>query len=1201
MAMRRLLQILRQRRGATAVEYALLLFLFAAGVGAVAATGTQIGDVFCYAANRVGGSSCSVPTVVNDGGGTPQFRTAYGYSVDCAAPSASCQQVSDDPAASGPSDVADAQCIAAQSAESVAYAAQRGLLAAEAGLAPAAAIGTCSAPSSVTAYGWQPLCSGSEALFLCRGVSSDAPSTSFPAAPALCGSTPDAQQTELLTAAGLFTAAGRESYDASSCNAGTLYAYGYDMYCDSYESTCNRFSLDSDGDTHYDPLGSDALCQTEQTDAQKLLLTQSWLVPGGPGIDTDASLDVCTDSTMAYGYYARCGSGGAQFTCYGTLPRAPGTTIGADDAQCENYAMKPGDVELMSVAQPPLIPYSQQATFAASCVPQHIAYGYMLHCGYGYAYCQGVQSDGAGGYSTTWASSSNCLSTPDQADMALLEQAGLVPGGPGGQAAVLSTCPANVHLYGWAVDCREGTASCTEYTRSPGHSDSLQSVAASNCDTPPDASLRPYMEAQYLVAGGPGITAESLLGQCTGTLAYYFEPDCNDSSATCWEASEELWGIASQPVDDQLCQQDQSQAALDFIADNMSSEAVAGSSGVDPTSAVLQACSGNGAYGYAIDCAAETADCRQTSDGVSNSSAPQQFCTVEPSASQRSLLEQAGLLPGGPEVDEQAALSYCSGNNAYAWLYSCNSGGGGGGPSLPPIGVVAMSVEGDGGSVQAAQTSGSDDGGTCVAINRDTGAYLTVDAADCAGTTWQDGDAARFHDAADKMNDADSGLTFTFVADDKKAGFDPYSCTSGDDDGDGFSNDPTLYPVQPNEPGGWGTFAWTVGPWQGSAVCGEQTTLTRTLTCTGTFWNDGSYTADAPYGDCIDAGLAIPPNRYDGTGAGCSYTLERTGEGPWQLPMWYGGSPTCSADAYRDIDYVCHASDGSDVDLDYCLQNPTSGGTPLDVELVETGNFSGCSYSWSSNTYEAGCFEAGNPGGANGPVAYNRSDSYCSRSDGNGVDDSQCDAASKPFTGYTQVGSCYKNFNQGINDGICKGHDVDSSSNLAMMDNWRTVVFKGYMYAGGAAACANAGATCCEQRYDRDTGEIETVGSNQLPIHMYQRWVVPQGGVGYYSDDGTLGMHYGSTVYGPGDTVRPDHGFIERITGKGSVGYCPYDVGDVIVDCGQATWCNSEVVDGENVGQCDPTTRYWSYDGMHVYYPEGASGVVWTWDPPRSQ
>ena len=461
----------------------------------------------------------------------------------------------------------------------------------------------------------------------------------------------------------------------------------------------------------------------------------------------------------------------------------------------------------------------------------------------------------------------------------------------------------------------------------------------------------------------------------------------------------------------------------------------------------------------------------------------------------------------------------------------------------------------------------------------------------------------------------------------------------------GLTNDPELIVGSGDPPvcGAFG-FEWETGAWQGSAQCGSGGTLYRQISCVALSsaycegpdiigmspldnairnasfsGQDGSLQAEGqlilaqflPGPDGVNVERTVvdpfyctgqfmpppPPTNYSGPDAGCEYELTIE-NGLWQNP--FGGSTTCSADAVRYKSITCRNPSGDVVDDEYCILDLREGGQ-FDTSQLEPdfGNFKSCSYGWQKETYSAGCHTSGNPTSSEGgPVHYGQVEYECLREDGMPASDESLCGAKPSGSEFEVIGSCHKTFNQGVWDGLCPGHNPINSTSLGPghLPNWRTVIFPGSMYQGGAQACVDAGSTCCEQRWNDTLDRIETVGSNQ-PVSRHSDWFVGSQ-PGYRLDDGDgPNIHYGSHAFDSDGTYLPDHGFVHRITGSLKGKTCPQEVGTILI-CGGALYgCAEEILAERGLVQCDPSTAYWKYDNGYRVISQGASGVVWEPDP----
>jgi len=343
---------------------------------------------------------------------------------------------------------------------------------------------------------------------------------------------------------------------------------------------------------------------------------------------------------------------------------------------------------------------------------------------------------------------------------------------------------------------------------------------------------------------------------------------------------------------------------------------------------------------------------------------------------------------------------------------------------------------------------------------------------------------------------------------------------------DGGSHDPGLV----NEPGdpGWapGTYQWTTGPWQGAAVCGQKSQLTRDVGCQrimpfyggggpigrvdpgqtgkavvmnaswgmstadGLRMSDGTYdpaesgarrqlvqfggpggdggqfiVQDVPTSYCREVENDIGPapiNSYTGTRGGCQYDPVKTGSSDWELPPYAPGTATCSASAFRVNQYRCQASDGSSAPLAYCVENLSQGGM-RNGQLVTP--------------------EYGNFSGCTARWVTYVDDNYCHKSGdlsyGYGDDgpvhtanyQSRCIRSDgTELTGIDEA-SCAASdrpFDGVQVVGACHKQYAVDYEYACMVDNNEVVVKKqiGFYdyYTEGTKACNDAGATCCSLR-----------------------------------------------------------------------------------------------------------------------------------------
>ena len=644
---------------------------------------------------------------------------------------------------------------------------------------------------------------------------------------------------------------------------------------------------------------------------------------------------------------------------------------------------------------------------------------------------------------------------------------------------------------------------------------------------------------------------------------------------------------------------------------------------------------GTVAFGYRPMCPSDGICFRMTATddrgGYDTVQVDEALCRQPQSDESRNLAAWAGYLPGGTV----SPADMCSNpNNIYGWIGSCDNGS---------LFKFCMGLDGSSSTLVAA----SQPDATCQSyvpsaaaaailakLGLQTNEQIQQTAASCSPTG-------------------------------------PINPQPGPGDVPGLEDDPSTRPDDPSSGGGGGFYEWEVGQWTGGGQCGVQSTLTRAVRCVKYPYDepvilssvdDGtvkvSFSGEAPkmsraiwdpstkagmsaavvrpgdakvgainaqelefpfpdgeeklyvaYEECRNELGYAPPNRYVGTQANCDYEKEKVSDGDWTNP--FGGSATCSANAIRIPEYRCVSkSTGEEVDLGVCANNLKDGGSPDDsMVMPERGNYSGCTASWQTESYEIGCHTTTDPNSPEGPILLNQTQSRCVRSDGTvleGVDEAACSASDRPMDGVKEGGSCYRTFDQSVWDGLCLAHKPGNSYPGDDMTSWRTVIFDGSMYSGGAKACVESGATCCQERYNYTNGKVETVGSNRPIEPMSKYYGVGSGGRGIYMDDGTIFKYAGTVTYPPyQDEPVLDHASPVRITGSKNGYTCPYEVGKVMARCGGFDFmCTYEdAYEGwpPPLMQCEPSTIYYNYSDMQRSYPQGGSGIKWSSQPPRSQ
>lgn len=307
-------------------------------------------------------------------------------------------------------------------------------------------------------------------------------------------------------------------------------------------------------------------------------------------------------------------------------------------------------------------------------------------------------------------------------------------------------------------------------------------------------------------------------------------------------------------------------------------------------------------------------------------------------------------------------------------------------------------------------------------------------------------------------------------------------------DDQGLDDDPDApTPVVGTPPAtSFGSYTWKVGDWQGAATCGQASVMTRSVSCQYDYYDyqaRKSGVMTVPDSMCVDDWMAgdKPASRYTGEGARCKYEPKRVTVGEWKVePDRYGGVQlaSCSSNAYRDIQYACVRQDGVEVSMSYCTQGLSEDGQRAQLQLVERGNYEGCTYKWVP--WGTGDFCATSPDGAQqGPNLYANVQYVCRRSDGmwwtkDDVKSVACPVSDRPFDGVQKVGTCHSQYETGYWACMEEGNEVVSR-------------FRGTYADGGSDACKAAGATCCQMRgrIDVDEPYTETIGTKGQKTYMW--------------------------------------------------------------------------------------------------------------------
>lgn len=516
------------------------------------------------------------------------------------------------------------------------------------------------------------------------------------------------------------------------------------------------------------------------------------------------------------------------------------------------------------------------------------------------------------------------------------------------------------------------------------------------------------------------------------------------------------------------------------------------------------------AYGYALRCPI-TLDCYRATyveevDDVVVSPVDASFCQSVQTPDQIQLLDWAGLVPGGPGFN---AENVCNNpNTAYLWYGYCNG--------AQPEYIC-------GGFSESAPT----------VIHPDSTCENYIPQPE--------------HEGIIAMWVANGMMT------NEQKIANPIDCGQGGgpgggpgggnpDEDDVWENGEEENDPNPGIPARGGTLKWKPGPWRGNATCGEIGTLRRSISCVEerikrppidvVLPEDYEPEIEEVYvsNESCRQNLGMAPiSVYTGRHANCNYELEILNGQEWFDPN--GGDPTCSETARLTPEYRCmNAATREEVSLDYCQFNLNTGQEEKFQEVTDiVGNFEGCTAQWTAQTSVIGCFNSLSPSSGNGPVKVSEVVYVCRRSDGRTLSGSQAIACEgeQPATQMIGSGSCFKNFNTEVYDGICwdsVARQVEHS-NPAVFQSTRTNIFLGEMGQGGAAACVSSGATCCQTRYNMDLQRYETVGSTGEISRYYTNFInIEPGDHMMYLDDGkSVETKYGSCSFKPNSSVcEPD-------------------------------------------------------------------------------
>lgn len=317
---------------------------------------------------------------------------------------------------------------------------------------------------------------------------------------------------------------------------------------------------------------------------------------------------------------------------------------------------------------------------------------------------------------------------------------------------------------------------------------------------------------------------------------------------------------------------------------------------------------------------------------------------------------------------------------------------------------------------------------------------------------------------------------------------DQYGCGDDNDPGplpEPEPEEPTEPEEPPTTPGMTYDHQWTAGPWDGAAVCGQPSTLSREIACVRyDVTEEGRINpVPAPSRTCEwAASNDKPETEYSGDQAGCSFRIEEisgpggggiggggigdNGEYGWTLldDAPPGDTPFCSSYAVYNPQLRC-VSDQTDteVSMSYCTENYSSGGVRNTVGDRKVGNFSGCTAEWKLVAGE-GNYCSGDD------LLMDIVDHACVRR-GQRVDDVQCAPEDRPSAQTTMViGRCdTRYFGLDTFGGMCMGGPagtgrvIERSIPQPYADSWSGNLHfaSPESVAAAEALCESAEASCC--------------------------------------------------------------------------------------------------------------------------------------------
>lgn len=248
-------------------------------------------------------------------------------------------------------------------------------------------------------------------------------------------------------------------------------------------------------------------------------------------------------------------------------------------------------------------------------------------------------------------------------------------------------------------------------------------------------------------------------------------------------------------------------------------------------------------------------------------------------------------------------------------------------------------------------------------------------------------------------------------------------------------------------------FDYSVGPWEGSQSCGEAGTMTRSVQCVRrTYINDSELqdTRVEPDSMCDSRGYSRPADSYSGDRGNCDLDFE-VSHGAWLS--------TCSSSTHRAFTVRCVGS-GTEASLDLCALNPQAGESSRDIPEPEyEPNYASCSYGWGAVTGYDTCDEATLVRPTTHRCEYRSPEGYAVAV----AADAECTShgVPKPVDNRAVIGVCHWDCRTGAAWGTCTGSMMGETVQ-SWVDPGGETTDTGRQGASIDAYCGSFRAQCCE-------------------------------------------------------------------------------------------------------------------------------------------